>query len=305
MTETDLILPPTCSLSQAAPTRAFRVVSEKAALWFEPRNDVLLVSFDNLASVDRPYPRAPWLHRQAGELGYSQLGVQSMEKDWFRHDTAPAMIRGLQQQGFFQGFSTVVFVGASMGGFAAINFGPLVHGARVLALSPQSTMNTTIAPFERRFTWAVRNSDWHQPAFLDAAAAVPFVPALTVVYDPFVPEDKQHASRLSGANVQMIRLGHATHEAVRVIIKSGALNPMLSEFVQTGQLGPDFWRHMRRRRTVRKWGRSFMDALIRSNHPRLTLRAAEALLRQENYLFAHRAREIVLQKHPELGDTAV
>lgn len=301
MAEIELTLPPACPVEKADPTRSFRVVGDTAFLWFEPRDEVLLVTFDNLATVDNPYPRLPWLHRQADELGHSLLGVQSHAKDWFRQDTAPALIRALAEQGFFAPFSTIVFVGASMGGFAALNFAPLVPGARVLALSPQSTMNRQIAPFERRFPWAVRNSEWDRPAFLDAAAAVPFLPSATVLFDPFVFEDKLHAMRLAGPNVQLVRVGHATHEAVRVVIKSGALNPMLAEFVATGALGPHFRAHMRNRRTVRKWARSFTDNLLKSNHPRLTLAASEVLIRDQQYFFAMKAREAVLEKNPELA----
>ena len=301
MDDAELTLPPVCALDDASPDRSFRVVGDTAFLWFEPRSDVLLVAFDNLATLDNPYPRLPWLHRQAAELGYSLLGVQSHAKDWFRQLTAPDLIRGLSGQGFFGRFSSIVFAGASMGAFGALNFAPLVPGARVLALSPQSTMNRTIAPFERRFPWAVRNSDWEKPAFLDAAAAVPFIPNVSVVFDPFVTEDRQHAERLVGPNVQLVRIGHATHEAVRVVIKSGALNPMIEEFAMTGALGASFRTHMRKRRTVRKWARAFTDNLLKSNHPKLTLRAAEALIRQDDYLFAHKARNAVLARHPELA----
>ena len=301
MAETEQPLPPPCALNAAQPDRPFRVVGDTAYLWFEPRGPVLLVSFDNLATLDHPYPRLPWLHRQAEELGYSILGVQSHAKDWFRQPLAPAMLRKLAEAGFFAAFSTVVFTGASMGGFAALNFAPLVAGAQVLAFSPQSTMNRTIAPFERRFPWAVRNSDWDAPAFLDAAAAIPFLPGAAIVFDPFVAEDKAHAARLAAPHVQLAPVGHATHEAVRVVIKSGALAPMIGEFAETGRLGMVFRRHMRQRRTVRKWARAFTDRLLQSDHPRLTLAAAEVLLRQEDYLFALKAKQAVLARHPELA----
>ena len=302
MAETELTLPPEIALSDARADQAFRVVGDTAYLWFEPRSEVLLVTFDNLATLDHPYPRLPWLHRQAGELGHSILGVQSHAKDWFRQETAPAMIRALVEQGFFRNFERVVFTGASMGGFGALNFAPLVQGATTLAFSPQSTMSKVICPFERRFTWAVNNSNWTVPRFLDAAAAIPYQPAVSILYDPFVREDKLHAARLSAPHVQAVKLNHATHEAVRVVIKSGALNAMLEEFILTGRIGPDFWDHLRERRKVRKWGRSFMDNLVKSNHPKLTIQAADAMLRDGNYFFALQAKKAILEKHPELAD---
>jgi hypothetical protein len=298
----ELILPLAVPTSQANATTPFRIIGQSAYLWFEPRGPVLIVSFDNLATVDTPYPRAPWVTRQIAELGYSLLGVQTTRKDWFRQTDAPDLLKQLVASGFFDSFETIVFTGASMGGFAAINFAPLVPQALVLALSPQSTMNKTIAPFEHRFPWAVRNSDWENPVFLDAADAIPDIPHTTIVYDPFVPEDKAHALRLAGPNTQLARVPHATHEAVRTVMKAGAFNVMLQEFVETGALGNAFWSAMRGRRTVRKWARAFNDNIAASHHERLALRAFDLLLAQDNYLFAHKARRALLEAHPELLD---
>jgi len=177
-----------------------------------------------------------------------------------------------------------------------------VKNARVLALSPQSTMNQTIAPFESRFPWAVRNSDWSYPPFLDAADAISDVPQATIVYDPFEREDKLHALRLRAPNTQLAPIPHSTHEAVRTVMKSGAFNVMLQDFVENSQLGQAFWRAMRGRRASRKWARAFVDNLSASQHTRLALRGLDQLIAQDNYLFALQARRALLEAHPELGD---
>jgi hypothetical protein len=304
MTETASPEPPhptRVDLADAHPGSAFRVVADTACLYFRPGTDRLIVSFDNLASIDTPWPRPPWLHAHIAATGFSLLGVQSHAKDWYRQRRTPALIRALRRQGFFDGFARVVFTGASMGGFAALNFAPLVPGATVLAFSPQSTMDRRIAPFERRFPWAVRNSDWTARRFLDAAVAVPRLPRAAILYDPFVPEDRAHAARLAAPHVQMLRLGHAGHEAVRIVIRSGAMSAMLRAFTETGTLDAGFWRAMRARRGLRKWRRALIAAAEARNHPRLTLRAAEAMLRDEPYLFATRARDRVLARHPDWG----
>lgn len=301
--QSEMVLPPECLLSKAQKDAPFRHVTPGAGLWYEPgttARDVLIASFDNLATLDHPYPRQPWIAHHIRALGYSLLGVQSMKKDWFRRDDAPDMLAALAAEGFFEGFSRVVFVGASMGAFGALNFAPLVRGADVIALSPQSTMNSQIAPFESRFPWAVRNSEWTTPAFLDAAAAVPYIPRVWLLYDPFVPEDKLHAERLTRSNVVLAPLRHASHEAVRVVIKSGALATLLTDVAEHNALSQQFWSAMRNRRNVRKWGRSFMSDVQAAGHPKRTLRAANALIAQDNYLFASRARTAILNQHPEL-----
>lgn len=297
-----LELPPEIALENADPTGAFRVLRDTAFFWFEPGNAHLIVTFDNLATLDHPYPRLPWLHRPTKALGYSILGVQSHAKDWFRQETAPQMIADLQATGFFNGFQSISFIGASMGGFAALNFAPLVPGARVLALSPQSTMNRDIAPFDQRFGWAIRNSNWTRPAYLDAVDAVPSIRSVSLLYDPYTYEDNLHAHRLNAPNVQLIKLPYATHEAIRVVVKCGGVEPMIEEFAYTGRLGENFWFHMRRRRSVRKWARSFTNQVVKSNHPRLAIAATDLLYREQGYIFAKQARDEVRRQHPKLAD---
>lgn len=295
-------MPHIVALPDASPGETWRIIGDTSYLWFTPRSAVLVVAFDNLATLDHPYPRPPWIARQVATLGHSILGVQSARKDWFRGTDAPDLLSALASQDFFASFRTVVFTGASMGGFAAINYAPLVDGARVLALSPQSTMNRAIAPFETRFPWAVRNSDWSKPAFLDAADAIHDVPRATIVFDPFEQEDKLHARRLQGPHVQMAPIPHATHEAVRTVMKAGAFDTMLQEFITKGHLGPDFRRAMRGRRAVRKWARALVDNLSASGHTTLALRAFDRLIASDDYLFAHQARRALLEAHPELGE---
>ena len=295
-----LLLPPERSLDQAAGDDDFLVKSDHANLWFEGRSDVLIISFDNLATIDEGWPRGPWLHRRLAPLGHSLLGVQSHTKDWFRNPTTPALLQGLQTRGFFRRFRRIVMTGASMGGFGALNMAPLIPGARVLAFSPQSTMNKTIAPYEARFPFAVRKSNWDAPEFLDAAAAIPLIPKVAILYDPFVPEDRAHAARLSGPNVQFLRAPHCTHEAVRVVIKSGAMLPLITALVESDTIGTNFWHSFRARRSVTKWQRAMLSALADRGRQPLLVKAADAMLAigaglpDEDLTFIRRARRAAI-----------
>ncbi len=294
--ETTIALPPQMGLDEAAQAARFLIMGDHANLWFEGRSDVLIISFDNLATIDEGWPRGPWMHRRLEGLGHSVLGVQSHSKDWFRQPTAPALLRGLEQRGFFARFRRIVMMGASMGGFAAINFAPLIPEARVLAFSPQSTMNKVIAPFEARFPFAVRKSNWQGMPFLDAAAAVPYIRKLVLLYDPFVAEDRAHAARLDGPNVQRLRVPHCTHEAIRVVLKSGAMQGLLGALVAGDEVGQGFWQDFRARRGVPKWQRALLAEAAQRKHPKLVVQAAEAILRagadlpEGELTFARRAR---------------
>lgn len=282
-------------ITKADPASAFRVVGDTSYLYFVPRSVNLVITFDNLATLDQPYPRRPWLHGEVERIGCSVLGVQSQAKDWFRTAEPPAFLRRLAEDGFFRGFSSVVLTGASMGGFAALNFAPLIEGARVLAFSPQSTMSREIATFEGRFPWAVRNSNWADQPFLDAAAAIPYIPHIALVYDPFVTEDRSHAARMSGPNVQHLRVDHSSHEAIRCILKSNAVGAMLRDMASQGYIGAEVWRLLRGRRNQRKWCRTFLSA-AETRHPRLALLAAQAMKDRLGYTFAaHAVERLALQ----------
>ncbi len=289
-------VPPELGLDAAATANCFLITGDHANLWFEGGSDVLIVSFDNLATIDEGWPRAPWLQHRLAPLGYSVLGVQSHAKDWFRQPSAPAMLRALEERGFFRRFRRVIMIGASMGGFAALNFAPLIPEARVLAFSAQSTMNKTIAPFEARFPFAVRKSNWETVPFLDAAAAIPYIRKAVLLYDPHTPEDRTHAARMSGPNVQHVHLSHATHEAIRVVLKAGALTALLSEMIDHDKVGKAFFASYRARRSVSKWQRAILADAAARGRPRLVLSAADAILRtgaampEEDLTFARRAR---------------
>ena len=298
---TDLVLPPVLEAAPDDTASSFRLIGQSSYLWFAPGDTTLIVAFDNLATLDNPYPRTPWIAHHVAEQGFALLGVQSGAKDWFRGTDAPDLLRKLADGGFFDLFDRIVFIGASMGGFAAINYAPLVPRATVLALSPQSTMNQAIAPFEDRFPWAVRNSDWSDPAYLDAADAILDVPQATIVFDPLDPIDKAHALRLTAPHVQLAPIPNSTHEAVRTVMKAGAFPAMLTDFAQNGRLGPVFWTAMRKRRHVRKWARALVDNLAASHHTTLALAAYDHLIAQDNYLFAMQARRALLEARPELG----
>jgi hypothetical protein len=291
-----LDVPPEMGLDEAAVAERFLIRGEHANLWFEGRSDVLIVSFDNLATIDEGWPRGPWAWRRLEPMGHSVLGVQSHAKDWFRQPTAPALIRALEEQGFFRRFRRIVMTGASMGGFAALNFAPLVPEARVLAFCAQSTMNKVIAPFEGRFPYAVKRSNWDGMPFLDAAAAIPYIRRAVLVYDPFVPEDRKHAGRMNGPNVQLLRVPFCTHEAIRVILKTGTFPLLIEALVQGDHIGPAFWTAFRARKRVAKWQRALLSAAQARGRHRLVIRSAEAMLRlgkdlpEEDTIFIRRAR---------------
>ena len=258
--------------------------------WFIRRSDVLLVTFDNLGSVGEYAPAQPWLQGRAAKAGFSILGLMASRKDWYRNDDTPRLISTLRDAGLFEGFRRIVFTGASMGGYAALAYAALVPGAVVLAFSPQTSLARSVVPFEDRFHYGARKWDWKSPAFLDAAQSSPQAAEIHLVYDPFVPEDKAHAQRVTGPHVRHLHMDHMGHRAIRMIKSTGMLQTLI-EGVALGTLdAPALARGLRARRREVSWLRAVLAEAERRGHRRLARMAAKRLAKDDpDNRFARRA----------------
>lgn len=301
-------LPDEVPPESASGHKRFRVLGESSALWYEgqsgDKGKYLVVSFDNLATVGEGWPRMPWMHWRIAKLGYSNLGVQSFAKNWFRMTDAAELLTRLQKSGFFDQFERVVLMGASMGGFAALNYAQLIPNATVLAFSAQSTMSQTITPFERRFPFAVRKSNWVDEPYLDASLAIPHLRNAFLLYDPRVPEDAAHAKRMKHPNVEHVKCAFCTHEAIRVIALSEAIFPLLQGVVEENRITPAFWKAYRDRRNVRKWARGFLDELPINTHPARSYQAAKMIYQIKDMAVARRAMKRAAAKLKDMPSRA-
>ena len=281
------------SLSKAAKAGSFVFKGRHCDVTSIIRSDIALVTFDNLASInERPQngPWSPWMDGRAEALSFSVVGIQSHQKDWYRTPEPAEQIKTLQESGFFDRFSRILFTGTSMGGFAALCFAGLVPRSRVLAFSPQSTLNRDIAPFENRYPWPYRKFDWDTPAYLDAAQHVGAINGGHIFYDPKVREDQLHAQRLHSPAIAMVRIPFSGHTLIRTIAKCGALDHLLKQLAQTGELDTEFWRLMRRRRTDPDWAKSFLRSAAKRGDGPLVRRACDLLHKDHGHPFARRIR---------------
>ena len=249
--------------------------------WFIKRSDVLLVTFDNLGSIGENDPPQPWLQGRAAKGGYSILGLMALRKDWYRNADTPRLISTLRDAGLFDQFRRVVFVGASMGGFAALAYSALVPGSVVLAFSPQTSLSKKVAPFENRYRYASRRWDWQTPEYLDAAESSDKAAEVYLIYDPFVAEDAAHAARIRGPHVRRFRMGHMGHRAIRMINVTGMLQSVIDGVAQ-GNLDPvALARGLRARRDKPMWQRALLAEAEKRGHNRLVLIAAQYFIRDD------------------------
>lgn len=240
---------------------------------FYPRADRLVVTFDNMSSRNMPAPAFPWAYEFLEKLGVSHLGIaMSRRNDWFRHGDLVAFFARLESSGFFQRFSDVVFYGSSMGGYGALSFSVYAPGARVVAFSPQTTLDQRIAPFETRYRKGYARGDWSLP-YSDGAQAAATAREVMVFADPYVALDRLHVARLWPGNVTWFKCPSFGHVPARGL-KHGGVLPEVVTGALLGQLTkPVFHRAMRRARN-RAPGvtRNVIAAALETGHAELALR---------------------------------
>ncbi len=243
-------------------TVAFHEVIGHYTLDYIPRGATLVVSFEPAAILGRdPCPdrlRPGWGQKFVVEEGHSFLAVKSQAMDWYRGHDLHAFFRGDDFQNIARRHEKVIFYGSSMGAYAAIAFARVVPGAIALAMSPQSTLDPRIVPWERGRFQAGLASDWSGD-FADAAEDTGGASAIFIVYDPFHPKDRKHVSRFRGNNIHGLKLPFGHHTTAALMQKIGILRPAFRAAVEMRP--QDFPKLARQRRLQPEYRDNVMSKL--------------------------------------------
>ncbi|WP_050528189.1 glycosyltransferase family 32 protein [Pseudorhodobacter aquimaris] len=247
------------------------------AMLFIKRSDTLVVTFDNLdIAMEKREDRRPWGFAFVEKQGWSMLGVTAAGWTWFRDPWVYAQFDALKDTGFFKQFKRVVFYGASMGGYGACAFAAACPGADVVAISPQSTLDKTLVPFETRYKTAW-DRDFSGP-YGDAAKVSAAAGRVTLIYDPYEPLDSGHVARFMAGNVVRLRaplLGHRLGSSLQQmgilsLIVLAALNGTLTE--------ADFYQRLRARKQFGRYQKELFNRAVSKGHPELARRMGRWVL---------------------------
>lgn len=220
--------------------------SHYAAL-IEDDRSTLVVTFESIPGIQQ-------LDQYAQPLGFglvrdfdwSHLCILSDKQSWFRDPSVYAFFDRLADDGFFDEFDNVLFYGSGPCGYAAATYSVTAPGARVLALNPQATLDTSRTGWDKRFPEARRmnfaDRYAYAPDMLDAAEAA------VVIHSPENIEDAMHASLFNGENTQHLTLPVLGADPQAALQEMHILVPLMAQ-VASGQLtGPGFAGMMRARR---------------------------------------------------------
>lgn len=244
----------------------YQKIGEHAASFVERDKQQLVVSFDNLSDAGYPYPDIePWASKFVRENGWSHLGIYSRGPSWYRDRRLITLLERLSQDGFFQQFDNVALIGTSMGGFAALTFSSLCPGATVVALSPQSTLNEALVPWENRFRKG-RARDWTLP-FSDASEQLAQLGRAYLLYDPFFTRDKKHIMRMPQDRLIHLRGFGFGHKSAVVLRRMGLLKSFMKGAITNSLDTAEFYRAIRARKDLYIYRVNMENHLDLRGHP--------------------------------------
>ncbi|WP_273524022.1 hypothetical protein [Rhodosalinus sediminis] len=261
----------------------YRPGPEGHSFLYVPRgDDTLVVTFDNLdITMTKREDRRPWGYGFIEAQGWSMLGVLAGGWTWYREPWVAEQFDALRDEGFFRRFRRVVFYGASMGGYAACAFSPAAPGADVVAISPQSTVDKTVVPWETRYK-VVWDRDFTGP-YGDAAEVSRTARRVSIIYDPYEPLDAGHAARFTHDNVQHLRAPFLGHRLGTSLQQMGILSPIILGAL-SGELDEmTYYRRLRARREAPRYQRELFNRAVARGHKDLARRLGEwVMARNEN-----------------------
>ena len=261
----------------AGPDGFYRA-NEAHSFLYIPRGRTLVVTFDNLdIAMGKREDRRPWGFAFIEKQGWSMLGVMANGWTWYRDAWVSDQFDDLAAQGFFAGFDRVVFYGASMGGYAACAFSGAAPGADVVAISPQSTVDKAVVPWETRYK-TVWGADF-SGKYGDAAVVSGAARRISLIYDPYEPLDAGHADRFTAPNILRLRANLLGHRLGSSLQQMGVLNPIILGALNGTLTEAEFYRALRARRSFPRYQRELFDRLVAANHPKLARQLGQYVLR--------------------------
>lgn len=268
--------------------------SAEHSFLFIPRDKTLIVTFDNLdIAMGKREDRRPWGFGFVEKQGWSMLGVMANGWTWYRDSWVIAEFQRLADEGFFKRFDRVVFYGASMGGYAAAAFAAFCPGADVVAISPQSTLDKTVVPWETRYKVAW-GRDFSGPCG-DAAEASKTAARVVILYDPYEPLDRGHAERFCSSNVQHLRAPLLGHRLGSSLGQMGLLSPIILEAL-SGQLDPvSFYKRLRARHGFPRYQKELFRRALARSRPGLARKVGRWVLKRGDNSFIRQGMVSLIQ----------
>lgn len=243
---------------------------------------VLLVEFVTRAQAQaqgaKGYPTGFALAQKNGWSSLSLIAHDDCDRaPWFRDPAVYAYFDRLVDDGFFDDFERVVFVGAAACGYAAATYSVTAPGASVIAIAPQATLNARLASWDDRFP-QTRRLDFttrygFAPHMIDGAAQA------LVLYDPENHADAMHAALFHRPNVSLRPVRHTGDNITAHLSRIGVTEALIAAAMAGDLDTRTTTRALRLRHNDLPYLRVLLAELQKQDRPLLTARLCRFVLR--------------------------
>ncbi len=217
-----------------------------------------LITFADLTF--RPREHAIWAQEPAEKLGIDAIGFVAKAENWYPTASvakaAPAVRAALR--------GPAIAYGYSMGGHAALKHAARLGAAHALAVCPQDSIDPAEVPWDSRF------HDFHNPALHAQMAVQPGEAGdfAVMLADPYMPEDRGQAQRLSRRGVHWLRTPFMDHAAIWLLVDSAFLGEVL-RLILARDVAALRAQLRARRHDSPHWARHLGNAAFRRGHLRM------------------------------------
>lgn len=185
----------------------------------------VFVTFDSFA--DRPeIPRDGFGEAFFLKRNICAYHVTHRKNSWYQHPSMAEAMRLVRSE--IDGQREVITYGSSMGGYAAFRFSGLLEASRIIAFSPQYSVDAKRVPWEKRWRhWrASINYRWDELPLARAADCFLF-------YDPLT-EDRRHAKLIASEfpKAHDMPLRHGGHPCISMLYEAGLLEATICEIAE-------------------------------------------------------------------------
>jgi glycosyltransferase involved in cell wall biosynthesis len=173
--------------------------------------DLISIGSDKLAVTFQPYDYLGFEAKGFGEnffisLGYDVLCFKTTENDWYQTASIEDMTHLAEE--YLQHYRLRVGYGSSMGGYGALYFAKALELNKVIAFSPQFSIESSSVPFELRWQENASSLSFnHTPMIGDDDVEV------FMLYDPINTLDQKHVNLIrsqfpTGQDIKLPFTGH-------------------------------------------------------------------------------------------------
>lgn len=185
-------------------------------------------------------------------LGLSAIGVVSKRPHWYVCDEWPQAQAAILEA--MAGYKQRVGYGFSMGAYAALKYSRALGLDKVLAFSPQWSVDPLEAPWDDRKDWA------YVPGMKGMGVRAADRAGLAYVFvDPGFLLDLQHAkAALSAGDAVLVPMRHCGHDTIKMLIGRESMGAVLRACMQASP--PELMAVVRRRKHLSTRFRAYLTA---------------------------------------------